>query len=384
MTAQVPFASFDAVKDLLNDAGGCVIDLRAPSEYADDHVPGAVNVPLFEDMTRSFVGLLYKQFSPEAAFQEGRAAVVERVDGMVQEIAAHTGWTVPPADLRGRVIAMTEGGIVKMEAELMPVPVESIPDDAVVLHCARGGLRSRSVVALLRVLGFERVIGLEGGYRAYRQSVIQDLAGWTPPRRVVSLRGLTGVGKTLVLREIERLRPGWTLDLEGHAGHRSSLLGMVGLEPVTQKSFESQLAERASRGFPDDVMVVEGESRKVGDVIIPGPIWESMGKATNVEITASIPRRIQVLAEDYLRDPSALPLLREQLVAVADRMEGKPELPEMLDRGEIGPLVQILLERYYDPLYRRSEEGKEYVASIDAEDETVAAERVIEAIERLR
>lgn len=383
MDAQVPFASFERVRGLVDRPEVLVIDLRAPTEFADDHLPGAINVPLFEDLTRAFVGLLYKQFSPEAAFQEGRAAVVERIDGLVQEIAGHAGWVVPPGDLRARVLAMTDGGIARMEAELMPAPVETLPESPIVLHCARGGLRSRSVVALLRLLGLHRAIGLEGGYRSYRQSVMSTLESWTPPGLVVSLRGLTGVGKTLVLREVERIRPGWTLDLEGDAGHRSSLLGMVGLEPVSQKSFESRLAASARRGFLDGVMVVEGESRKVGNVIIPGPIWEAMRAATNFDIKATIPRRIQVLSEDYLQDESALPLLREQLVAVADRMEGKPELPEMLDRGEIGPLVQLLLERYYDPLYRRSDEGKTYAASIDAGDETVAAKQVIQVIDGL-
>lgn len=379
--AHVPFASYDQVRGLASNSGAVVIDLRAPVEFNEDHIPGALNVPLFEDQTRSFVGLLYKQFSPDAAFQEGRAAVVERVDALVQEIASHAGWEVPAGDLKARVLAMTQGGIAKMEAELTPVSVELLPEAPVILHCARGGLRSRSVVALMRILGLDRVLGLEGGYRAHRQSVMATLAAWTPPAKVIALRGLTGVGKTLVLREIERLRPGWTLDLEGHAGHRSSLLGMVGLKPVTQKAFDSGLAARADGGFPDDVVFIEGESRKVGNSIVPGPMWEALQRATNVDVTASIPRRVQVLSEDYLRDESALPLLRVQLVAVAERMEGQPDLAGMLDRGEIGPLVEILLERYYDPLYKRSEGSKVYAMVVEAEDETIAARRLITAVE---
>jgi tRNA 2-selenouridine synthase len=361
--------------------GAVLVDLRAPAEFADDCIPGAVNVPLFEDVTRSFVGLLYKQFSPEAAFQEGRAAVAERVEGLVAEIAAHAGWDVPEDDLMARVLAMTDGGIAKMEAELTPTPIKAFPAAPVILHCARGGMRSRSVVALLRALGFDRAVGLRDGYRGYRRIVMASLDEWSPPSRVVSLRGLTGVGKTLVLRAIEEMRPGWTLDLEGLAGHRSSLLGMVGLKPVSQKAFETALCARAAGGFPSDVMIVEGESRKVGDAIIPSPVWEAMRGATNIDVTASIARRVAVLSDDYLRDESALPVLREQLEAVSARMDGRPELAEMLDRGETGPLVELLLERYYDPLYRRSDEGKEYALAVDAEDEHVAAERVIAAVE---
>ncbi|MEM8711334.1 MAG: tRNA 2-selenouridine(34) synthase MnmH [Planctomycetota bacterium] len=385
-TADVPFASVDLLFESRSaDAGGSVgstvIDLRSPSEFADDHVPGAINVPLFEDLTRSFVGLLYKQFSPEAAFQEGRVAVVERVDEMVAEIAEAIGWEIPREDLRARVMAMTEGGIAKMESELSPALQAELPANPVVLHCARGGLRSRSVVALLRALGLERAIGMEGGYRAFRRRVMEDLAAWTAPENVVSLRGLTGVGKTLVLRAIERARPGWTMDLEGHAGHRSSLLGMVGLEPVSQKAFDTALWMRARSGFPDGVMVMEGESRKVGDVIIPARIWAALQAATNVEITASIPRRVSVLKEDYLARKSAMPLLRDQLVAVEARMERKFDLAGMLDRGEVDGLVEILLEHYYDPLYLRSETGKAYAARFEAEDEEGAAAAVIEAID---
>lgn len=377
---QVPFIGIDRLPGQGERAA--FIDLRAPVEFDDDHVPGATNVPLFENQTRSFVGLLYRQFSPDAAFQEGRAAVAERIGDLVQDVARAIDWDVPPDDLRQRVLDMTEGGIDRMERELVTTPIDAVPPSPVVFSCARGGLRSRSVVALMRSLGLDAAVGLEGGYRSYRRRVMDALAEWTPPALVVSLRGLTGVGKTLVLRAVERLRPGWTLDLEGIAGHRSSLLGMVGLEPVSQKAFESGLAARFDAGFPAGVMVVEGESRKVGDVVVPARVWDAMLGATNVEITASTSRRVAVLAEDYLADPSSRPKLREQLVAVSERMPDRPDLAGLLDRDEIGPLVEVLLENYYDPLYRRSETGKEYAVSIPAESAEDAAQRVVEWVEQ--
>ena len=198
---------------------------------------------------------------------------------------------------------------------------------------------------------------------------------------MVSLRGLTGVGKTLVLRALEALRPGWTLDLEGIAGHRSSLLGMVGLEPVTQKAFESGLVARTGVGFPAGVMIVEGESRKVGDVVVPSRIWDSMVGATNVEVTASVERRVVVLSDDYLADPSSRSRLREQLIRVSERMDDHPDLAGMLDRDETGALVEILLERYYDPLYRKSETGKQYALTISAESAGTAAAGVVSWVE---
>jgi len=375
----VPFLPIERLPSCAERAA--FIDLRSPSEFENDHIPGAINVPLFDDMTRAFVGLLYRQFSPEAAFQEGRATVAQGIAELVRDVARVIEWDVSTEDLAERVIAMTSGGVERMERAFEPTIVDRAPSHPVVFSCARGGLRSRSVVALMRAIGLDRAVGLEGGYRAYRSRVMTGLESWTPPRRVVSLRGLTGVGKTLVLRAIEELRPGWTLDLEGIAGHRSSLLGMVGLRPVSQKAFESGLLARAGVGYPGGVLVVEGESRKVGDVVIPARIWESMRAATNVEITASTERRVAVLSEDYLADPASRPKLREQLLTVGERMDGQPDLAGLLDRDEITELVEVLLERYYDPLYRRSEEGKEYALRVTAETAEAAAREVVGWIE---
>jgi len=358
-----------------------IIDLRAPVEFDDDHMEGAINVPLFENETRSFVGMLYKQVSPEAAFQEARQRVIERIEGIVRDLAQAVSWDLPEDDLKARVERMTTGGIAQLEAELVPHPIDDLPEGAVVFSCARGGLRSRSVVALMRAIGFEGAVGLLDGYRSHRRFVMETLDAWEAPRHVFALRGLTGTGKTLLLRAIEDLRPGWTLDLEGAAGHRSSLLGMVGLEPTTQKAFESALAARATRGFADGVCIIEGESRKVGDVVVPKAMWHALQGAVNIQVSAPVPRRVAVLAEDYLAESRSRPKLRAQLEAVSSRMEGAPDLAGMLDRDEIGPLVELLLERYYDPLYLRGEEGKVYEKRVENLDEREAARQVVQWIE---
>lgn len=376
IAAQVPVITAD---QLLALPGAVVVDLRTPAEFALDHVPGAVNVPLLGDEGRALVGLLYSQHSPEAAFRAGKELVQQRVEALVGEIASHADWVPPKVDLEERVREMTAAGIAAMERELSPKPLDLDLERPVVLHCWRGGLRSRSVVALLRSLGLDRAVGLFEGYRAYRARVLADLESFEPPP-AYTLRGLTGVGKTLVLREIERLRPGWTIDLEGCAGHRSSLLGMVGLRPVSQKEFDSNLAQRVRAGFSGPV-VYEGESRKVGDVVISGPMWDSLQGATNIELTASAEMRGRVLMEDYLAHAEARPKLREQLVALEARMEGTYELPRLLDEGREAELVQLLLKHYYDPLYLRSEKGKHYAASFDVKDPATSAAEVVAWIE---
>ena len=378
--AGVPFISID---DLREAQGAVLIDLRAPIEFEQDHLPGAINIPLFENETRSFVGLLYKQHSPEAAFDEARAVVIERVEGLVSAIAKAAGRALPLEGLTERVKGMTAHGIARAEQDLAPFRSSVDPGGAVVLSCARGGLRSRSVVALLRAIGLENAVGLEGGYKAFRHRAMETLEHWVPSRPVVVLRGLTGVGKTLLLGRIEELRPHSTLDLEGLAAHRSSLLGMVGRSPRTQKAFDSHLAARLESGFGPGPIFVEGESRKVGNSVIPPSVWDALRGGVNVRVTASLGRRVEVLKRDYMAIDEALPELRTQLGKVAQRMEGTPPLQEMLDDGRVNELVELLLARYYDPLYLGSEQGKAYVATIDADDIDAAAHELLALSDRL-
>lgn len=375
-TTRVPVTPVQLV---LDHPDPVVIDLRSPSEFADDHLPGAVNVPLFDDLERAVVGTLYAQDSPEQAFKHGVGVVETKVCELVEEVARTAGFSVDASDVLSNVRELTSGGLAGMEARLETTPVEGLTERPIVLHCWRGGLRSRSVIALLRRLTSMDVLGLEGGYKAYRAWVREGLERFEAPPTFV-LRGLTGVGKTLVLREIERQRPGSTLDLEGAAGHRSSLLGMVGLEPVSQKTFDTRLADRIERGFTG-AMIVEGESRKVGDVVVPGAIWTAMQSATNVLLEASTAWRVEVLLEDYLAARDERPKLREQLELVAERMGGAGELVEWFDAGREPELVEKLLAEYYDPLYKHSETGKEYAARIESSDVARAAREILALVD---
>jgi tRNA 2-selenouridine synthase len=206
--------------------------------------------------------------------------------------------------------------------------------------------------------------------------VLSELAGWRAPPTFV-LRGLTGVGKTLVLRALERRQPGWTVDLEGLAGHRSSILGMVGLEPVSQKRFDSRLCARLARGFAGPA-VFEGESRKVGDVTLPSAVWAALQGGTNALLEAPLERRVDVLIEDYLARAENRPALRAQLPFIEDRLGAgaRGALVALLDGGRERELVRILLQRYYDPLYRHSERGRTYAARFDAGDPERAAREI--------
>jgi tRNA 2-selenouridine synthase len=362
--------------------GATFVDLRSPGEFAQDHVPGAANVPLFDDTERAVIGTLYSRHSPEIAFEEGRARTRERIEALVGEVAALAGWEPPAVDLAADVDRLTSEGLEGLDGSLELEPVSAAPERPVVLGCWRGGLRSRSVVALLVQLGLDRALCLEGGYRAYRSEVRERIAAWRAPETFV-LRGLTGVGKTLVLRAIEALRPGWTLDLEALAGHRSSILGMVGLEPCSQKTFESRLRARLDAGFPGPCLV-EGESRKVGDVILPVTVWEALRAGTDLQLVASKEARVRVLIDDYLAREENRAHLARQLPFVEERLGSTRYggvLVGLLNERREAELVELLLERYYDPLYAHSEKDHRYVARFDAEDPEAAARAVVEWVE---
>lgn len=370
----VPVAS---IEDVLCAPDRVVIDLRSPAEHEADHVPHSRNVPLFDDVERAVIGTLYRQSSPQAAFEEGRERTLERIETLAREIGEVAGWELPAASFVEIVERMCAEGIAGLEGRLVEDRTSSLPHAPVALYCWRGGLRSRSVTAFLRGLGLERAVCIEGGYKDYRRHVRERLEAWEAPPMFV-LRGLTGVGKTLVLRELEIIRPGWTLDLEGLAGHRSSILGMVGLSPCTQKTFDSRLVDRFKVGFPG-VCAVEGESRKVGDVTLPPKLWSALCDGVAIELVAPEERRVAVLVEDYLAREENREQIARQLPFIENRLGAKKwngVLVELLATGREEELVALLLEHYYDPLYHHSEGKRAYAATIDTTDPAAAAQEL--------
>jgi len=363
----------------LEDA--CIVDLRSPGEHAHDRLPDARNVPLFDDLERALIGTLYRQRSPQAAFEAARGHALARIGALCAELGALIGWQAPPGG-EDLLLAMTARGFEPMQSELELERARELAPRPLVLHCWRGGMRSRSVTAFLRRLGFERAYALEGGYEAWRAHVRQRLDAFVAPR-TYALRGLTGVGKTLVLGELERLRPGWTIDLEQLAGHRGSLLGAVGREPCSQKAFETRLCARIERGLAP-LLVLEGESRKIGDSIVPARVHAALEGGVALELVAPLERRIDVLVADYLARPEQRAQLLERLPHLERRIgraNWNGRLTGMLERGEERELVRVLLERHYDPLYAHSERGRPFAARFDASEPRACAAAIAAWIE---
>jgi tRNA 2-selenouridine synthase len=296
------------------------IDVRTPAEFAEDHLPGALNLPVLSNEERVQVGTLYKQVSPFQAKKLG-AALVSR------NIAGH------------------------LESTLIDRPRTWRP----LVYCWRGGQRSASMTHILREIGWD-ARQLAGGYRAYRRAVVADLE--TLPGRL-NLRvvcGLTGSGKSRLLGLLAQ-QGAQVLDLEHLAAHRGSVLGNLPDEPQpSQKMFESCLWEALRRLDPARPVFVESESKRIGQLHVPQALIDRMWSSGCVQMEVDRAIRVQLLKEEYahfLRDPAALGRQLDCLVQLHGR-ETIARWKSLAESGDWDTLVDELLVRHYDPAYTRS------------------------------
>lgn len=325
-----PRALHDVGVDALGDYPDR-IDVRSPSEFAEDHVPGAVNHPVLDDAERARIGTIYTQESPFVAKRLG-AAIVSR-----------------------NIAAMLEGPFADKPRDWAPV-----------VYCWRGGQRSRSLAHILREVGW-RAVRLAGGYRAYRRHVRAELASLPARLRFDVVCGLTGSGKSRLIDALAA-QGAQVLDLEGIARHRGSLLGDLPDRPQPpQKLFDSELAARLASFDPSRPVYVESESKRIGSVEIPDTLLAAMRASPCVRIDASAAQRVALLKEEYahfLADPVTLAARLAPLVA----LHGKTRLARwsaLATAGDFDALVAELLALHYDPTYTRSIE-KNFPRASDA------------------
>jgi tRNA 2-selenouridine synthase len=326
-----------------------VIDVRSPAEFAEDHIPGAINLPVLDNEERAAVGTLYVKDSFEA----------RRVGAAL--VAAHLAEHLRGPELAGR------------PANWRPL-----------VNCWRGGMRSGSMVQVMRMVGWDAQ-PLTGGYKTWRKHVLAQIDVRTPLLQLRVLCGATGSAKTRVLQALER-QGAQVLDLEAMAQHKGSVLGGLPGEPQpTQKMFETRLVDAMRRLDPQLPVYVEAESRKIGRVAVPTPLLERMRAADCVEIDAPRAARVDFLMRDYgwlTQDVEALVALIAQLKGL--QANSTLERWTALARaGEHAHLVDELLELHYDPQYARSQRGN-FLRLKDARRFPVAAlaDADIEAVAR--
>ena len=302
-------------------AFGAVVDARSPGEYAEDHLPGAVNWPVLSDDERRLVGTDYRQVSAFEAQKRGAALVA-------RNIAAH------------------------IERHVMAQPKGWQP----LVYCARGGKRSASMAWFLDQMGFRTHV-VEGGYKAFRALVMAELATLPERFRFEVLCGRTGSGKTRLLGALAA-RGAQVLDLEALAHHRGSVLGLVpGDAQPGQKAFETAVWS-ALHGFDAARPVyVESESRKVGNLRVPEALIRRMrehGRCLRVEMPDA--GRLALLFEDYahfVSDPPAFCGRLDALVALRGR-DVVAGWQQAARDGRFDVVFLDLMHRHYDPGYEKS------------------------------
>ena len=306
-----------SVTDPLTLGFDAVIDVRSPAEFAEDHLPGAINLPVLDDAERARVGTIYKQESPFLARKIGAALVARNA-------ARH------------------------LEDTLAEMPGGWCP----LVYCWRGGQRSGSFATILSQVGW-RVELVQGGYKSWRKLVVGALE--TPPAApVVVLDGNTGSAKTELLHHLTRLGM-QTLDLEGLANHRGSLFGhMPGGQP-SQKAFEGRVATALAGLDPNRPVVLEAESSRIGDLSVPKGLWAAMTAASRIHIRAPRDARAAYLARAYA-DVSAD---TDRLTGIIDRLRPS-HTGEVIESwlklaadGQTQVLADDLMRRHYDPRYEK-------------------------------
>lgn len=297
-----------------------VIDARSESEFALDHLPGAVNWPSLNDHERQLVGTEYVQVSPFAARKRGAALVARNV-------AHHIETHVQGLDRTWRPL----------------------------VYCWRGGQRSGALSTVLDQIGFTVQV-LEGGYQAYRRAVLAELQTLPATLELHALLGRTGSGKSRLLQAL-RARGAQVLDLEALACHRGSVLGPLPGQPQpSQKAFETQLW-RDLRAFDASRPVfVEGESRTIGRLRVPEPLLEVVRAAHCVRVEMPLPQRVHMLLQDYAHFVTNVETFCERLTPLRE-LRGAAVVAhwqEQARAGDLATVVQELLAQHYDPQYERS------------------------------
>jgi len=287
-----------------------LLDARTPKEYAEDHIIGAINVPLLDDQERHEIGIIYKQYSREKAIERGMELFPAKIPSIYNAVKDHKTKTI-------------------------------------IVYCARGGMRSGIIASLLESIGF-KVLQVEGGYKSFRHYILDELDHFILKPKIICLYGLTCSGKTKLLEQLPN-----SLDLEELAQHRGSLYGGVGLKPNRQKRFENLLLQRLRELNQNYYIFVEGESRKIGEAEIPPFLFKAMKQGINVLINKDFELRVKECVQEYFSSAEKIEQIREITPQLRDIISNKrkQEIITLIDAGKYQEVARILLKEYYDVLY---------------------------------
>lgn len=299
------------ISEFLNlSASVPVVDVRSPSEFASGHIPGAFNIPLFNDQERAAVGTLYKK--------EGRTKAI----------------------LKG--IELTGPSInLKLEEAL-----SKAKDNKLLVHCWRGGMRSEAMAWLFSLGDIETLV-LEGGYKSYRHFVLEKLS---EKRKYIILGGLTGSGKTVILKQMKKAGH-QVIDLEGIASHKGSSFGALGQNTQpTSEHFANLLCDELEKTDKSKIVWLEDESKNIGTVFMPDQFFHNLRESPVIALIMDVRTRLPRLIEEY----SAFP--KEELITSINRISKRlggdftSEAVKSVEEANFARAIEITLN-YYDKTY---------------------------------
>ncbi len=302
-----------------------LVDIRSPSEYKEFHIPGAINIPLFDDEEKRFIGEVYRVKGQEIAKEEGIKLISPKL--------YHFYKRFKELENRGKQI---------------------------VIYCWRGGMRSVAMCSFLSGTGI-KVIRLEGGYRGFRRYILEDMKRIIKEKKFIVLTGKTGVGKTSLLRDMER--EGFpVVDLEKLAKDRGSAFGKVGIkENTTQKMFDAYLYFTL-RDIKDTVIFIEDESRRIGNIHLPEDLYTSIVKGFRVELNTTLEERIRNIEEEYLKNADVGDIM-EAVYKISKYLgkEGTEHVLNLIKEERWREAIRFLIENYYDKTYKRVRDSDTYI-----------------------
>jgi tRNA 2-selenouridine synthase len=326
-----------------------LVDVRSPKEYSEFTIPGAVNLPIFDDEERELIGTVYNHESIDKAKKMG-------------------------VDFASKRLLLLYEEIKKLREE----------HDKIILFCERGGYRSSSLCALLNSIGIGAV-KLRGGYKGYRAVVNSMLPKLNSEVNYIVIHGYTGTGKTELLKMLEN-RGYDILDLEKHANHRGSLLGDVGLgSRMSQKQFESLVYDNL-RHRNSDTIFVEGESSRIGNIVIPHYIMQSMKAGKHILAVGSIEMRVRRIVEEYTKGKDSDADIINSLEKLGRNISARriEEYARNIRLGNYHQVAEDLMIRYYDPMYENEIKEFEYELTVNTDNIREACLNIEKWLEKAR
>jgi tRNA 2-selenouridine synthase len=305
------------IKKWENKTFDTIIDVRSPLEYEEDHIIGSINCPVLNDQERIIVGTIYKKESTFKAKIIGSSLTARNIAKHIEE------------------------KFINQQGSWQPL-----------VYCWRGGQRSKAFSIILSEVGW-RTCQLEGGYKKYRNEVINFLNRIGSKLKIILISGKTGSAKTKILQNI-KLQGGQILDLENLANHKGSLLGKIpGLKQPSQKLFESKLYHQIKQLDLRKNVYIEAESSKIGNIHIPKTIWAKMIISPRIEIEADLELRSSFLLKDYRYMCENPELIKPIIYGLKNRLSKKliNDWLELITKKLWLDLTKSFLENHYDPSY---------------------------------